>query len=73
MHQGNSGVYREEVDRNELRYMIGEERFPCLRWRFGMLHRASRDTIARAAFVARVRTAELLGGKDGNSGGRREI
>src|SRR5262245_5521300 len=30
------GVYREEVDGNELGYMIGEERSPRLRWRLGM-------------------------------------
>src|SRR5215471_19695835 len=29
-------VYREEVDRNELGYMIGEERSPRLGWRLGM-------------------------------------
>jgi len=30
------GVYREEVDRNELGHMIGEERSPCLGWRQSM-------------------------------------
>jgi len=30
------GVYREEVDRNELGHMIGEERSPRLGWRLGM-------------------------------------
>src|SRR5215813_2801763 len=29
-------VYREEVDRNELGHMIGEERSPRLGWRLGM-------------------------------------
>ena len=29
-------VYREEVDRNELEHMIGEERSPRLGWRLGM-------------------------------------
>src|SRR5262244_3672501 len=30
------GVYREEVDRNELGHMIGEERSPRLGWRLEM-------------------------------------
>jgi len=30
------GVYGEEVDRNELGHMIGEERSPRLGWRLGM-------------------------------------
>jgi hypothetical protein len=29
-----NGVYREEVDRDELRDVIGEEDSPCLGWRF---------------------------------------
>ena len=29
-------MYREEVDRNELGHMIGEERSPRLGWRLGM-------------------------------------
>ena len=31
----NSG-YGEEVDRDQLRRVIGEKRSPCLRWRFRM-------------------------------------